>query len=63
MLTSELERMLRDEEHCIRVTCTSRVCIWRTPAGHGFTAPNPATVPNAPIRTLQELRVIRRLDA
>ncbi len=61
--TAELERVLRDEEHCIKLHCTSRVCIWRTPGRHVFTAPNPLTVPTVPIKTLQALRtIIRRLD-
>ena len=57
MATTELERILRSEERCTKLNCTSRICVWRTPGNHGFTAPNPLAVPTVPIRTLQDLRV------
>jgi hypothetical protein len=40
-----------------------RVCIWKTPGGHGFTAPNPRTVPRIRASVLRDLRQkIRQLD-
>jgi hypothetical protein len=61
--TDGIEKILRDEEHCTKGICTDRVCIWKTPKGHGFMVPNPLTIPSVPAQTLVEiLRIIRRLD-
>jgi hypothetical protein len=61
--TEGVERVLREEEQCTKHTCTDRVCIWKTPKGHGFMAPNPDTVPSVPAGVLNDLRrMIRKLD-
>jgi hypothetical protein len=61
--TEGMERMLIEEEHCRKGICTDRICIWKTPGGHGFTAPNPRTVPRIRASVLRDLRQkIRKLD-
>jgi hypothetical protein len=63
MLMTGVEEVLRTEERCTKGGCTSRICIWKTPKGHGFTAPNPDTVPVVPAETLRDLQLkIRQLD-
>jgi hypothetical protein len=63
MQTEALEKILANEERCTKGPCTDRICIWKTPGGHGFTVPNPITVPEVPATTLPDLkRKIRYLD-
>ena len=45
MLVSDLENLLTHRHRCQKTDhCTSHVCIWETPKGHGFMVPNPATI-------------------
>jgi hypothetical protein len=60
--TAALESILRDAG-CKKGTCTTRICGWRTPRGHGFTAPNPETVPDVPAETIPDLlKKVQQLD-
>jgi hypothetical protein len=61
--TEGIERTLAQEDGCTKGPCTSRVCIWKTPGGHGFMVPNPRTVPRVPATVLGDLRrKVRELD-
>jgi hypothetical protein len=64
MRTRALEAILKDELHCQKLSCTDKICAWLTPTRRGFTAPNPATIPAVPLRTIEDLRkIIIQLDA
>jgi hypothetical protein len=63
----ELEVALRGEQ-CVKVgPCTQRVCMWKTPNGHHFMAPNPMTMNLCPdksqTRVMKTVAMLKKLPA